>query len=36
VTIIEATVKSLVKNEALGQVLGVQYVRKGYDSREYV
>lgn len=33
---IEATVKSMVKNEATGQVLGVEYVRKGGDYREYV
>ena len=36
VTVIEATVKSMVRNEATGQVLGVQYLRKGEDYREYV
>lgn len=28
--------KSVIRNEASGQVLGVQYVRKGQDYREYV
>ena len=36
VTVIEATVKRVVRNEATGQVLGVQYIRKGEDHREYV
>ena len=36
VTVIEGTVKNVIKNEATGQVLGVQYVRKGEDDREYV
>lgn len=35
-TVIEGTVKNVIKNEATGQVLGVQYVRKGEDYREYV
>lgn len=26
----------MVKNEASGQVLGVQYIRKGEDYREFV
>ena len=36
VTVIEGTVKNVIKNEATGQVLGVQYVRKGEDYQEYV
>jgi squalene monooxygenase len=36
VTTIEATVKSVVRNEETGQVLGVQYLRKGSEYREYV
>jgi hypothetical protein len=33
---IEGRVKSLVKNEATGHVLGVQYIRKGEEYQEYV
>jgi hypothetical protein len=36
VRVVEGTVKSVIKNEATGQVLGVQYVRRGLDYREYV
>jgi hypothetical protein len=36
VRIIEGTVKSIVKNEASKQVLGVQYVQKGHEHQEYV
>jgi squalene monooxygenase len=36
ITRVEGTVKSVVKNELTGQVLGVQYARKGCDYREYV
>lgn len=36
ITVIEATVKNVVRNEATRQVLGVQYVRKGDEHREYV
>lgn len=36
VSIIEGTVRSVVKNECTGQVLGVQFTRKGNDYKEYV
>jgi len=36
ITCIEGTAKTVVKNEATGQVLGVQFARKGYDYKEYV
>lgn len=36
ITRIEGTAKSVVKNESTGQVLGVQYSRKGCDYKEYV
>jgi hypothetical protein len=36
VHVIEGTVKSVVRNKSTGQVLGVEYARKGQEYREFV